>query len=110
MAGRDMGPTDAGAHRATRLVRASRLRWKSGAPVPLVGAFIAALIALAFGTATLAIDQATRGSGAWLDRGRLSLERVAVEDLVFPKDEPPFDVRSRLVSVRWTGVIRPLRV
>jgi hypothetical protein len=30
-------------------------RWKSGAPVPLVGAFIAALIALAFGTATLAL-------------------------------------------------------
>jgi membrane protein implicated in regulation of membrane protease activity len=71
------------------LVRASRLRWNSGAPVPLVGAFIAALIALAFGTATLAlwvliVSFLVLNVTVLIAQRRL-LRHVSVE----PPDDPP---------------------
>jgi hypothetical protein len=71
------------------LVRASRLRWKSGAPVPLVGAFIAALIAWAFGTATLAlwvliVSFLVLNVTVLIAQRRL-LRHVSVE----PPDDPP---------------------
>jgi SAM-dependent methyltransferase len=47
---------------------------------------------LAIDRSARAIGQAARGSGAWLDRGRLELRHVAIEDLVLGDDEAPFDV------------------